>query len=230
MTKDAVTSGTPDQNTSIDIQGIINQLFDGGDVTAVTFDHSGAFQFNNNNDVIGMGFDLPQEQIDFFNDIFVNGNIAKLGGTFKIDHPLDPYNKYLYHSFVESPDMMNIYNGNIITDNNGEATIELPDYFEALNKDFRYQLTVIGSFAQAIVHQKVQNNQFIIKTSEPNIEVSWQVTGVRNDTYAKHHRVQPEVSKEGEAIGKLLFEPGKKKELPAEVKAMFEERMARRKK
>jgi len=29
---------------------------------------------------------------------------------FKVDHPLDPENKYLSHSFVESPDMMNIYN------------------------------------------------------------------------------------------------------------------------
>ncbi|MFT5722956.1 MAG: hypothetical protein ACI9JN_000061 [Bacteroidia bacterium] len=48
----------------------------------------------------------------------VNGNISKGGGTFRIDHPQDPYNKYLYHSFIESPDMMNIYNGNAQTDEN----------------------------------------------------------------------------------------------------------------
>ncbi|WAC02029.1 hypothetical protein N7U66_19830 [Lacinutrix neustonica] len=42
-------------------------------------------------------------------DLNVTGNIAKGGGTFKIDHPLDPKNKYLVHSFVESPEMMNIY-------------------------------------------------------------------------------------------------------------------------
>ena len=56
-----------------------------------------------------------------------------------IDHPLDPANKYLYHSFVESPDMKNIYDGVITTDANGDATVVMPDYFEALNKDFRYQ-------------------------------------------------------------------------------------------
>ena len=77
-------------------------------------------------------------------------------GTFKIDHPLDPANKYLSHSFVESPDMMNIYNGNVVTDANGEAVVELPDYFEALNRDPRYQLTVIGSFADAQIAREDQ--------------------------------------------------------------------------
>lgn len=92
--------------------------------------------------------------------------------------PGDPENKYLYHSFVESPDMMNIYNGNITTDENGEAVVTLPDYFEALNADFRYHLTCIGAFAQAIVADKIKGNRFQIKTSAPNVEVSWQVTGV----------------------------------------------------
>ena len=41
---------------------------------------------------------------------------------FVIDHPLDPANKYLYHASVESPDVMNIYNGNVVTDANGRAT------------------------------------------------------------------------------------------------------------
>ena len=34
--------------------------------------------------------------------------MSKPGGSFKIDHPVDPACKYLYHSFVESPDMMNV--------------------------------------------------------------------------------------------------------------------------
>ena len=140
----------------------------------------------------------------FDGDVNVNGFLSKLGGTFKIDHPLDPANKYLYHSFVESPDMMNVYNGNIITDANGEATVLLPDYFNALNKDYRYQLTVIGTFAQAIIAKKVVNNQFVIKTNQPNVEVSWQVTGIRNDAYAQAHRIQPEVEKESFNKGKYL--------------------------
>lgn len=141
----------------------------------------------------------------YFNgNVSINGMLAKAGGTFKIDHPLDPENKYLYHSFVESPDMMNVYNGNATTDANGVATVELPDYFEALNKDFRYQLTVIGTFAQAIVGEKVHNNKFVIKTNEPNVEVSWQVTGIRQDKFAEANRVVPEVEKEDRFKGYYL--------------------------
>ena len=140
----------------------------------------------------------------FSGNVTVTGTLSKGGGTFKIDHPLDPENKYLYHSFVESPDMMNVYNGNIITDGNGDATVELPDYFEALNKDFRYQLTVVGVFAQAIVADKVKGNQFRIKTDKPNVEVSWQVTGIRKDKFAEAHRVVSEVEKEPENRGKYI--------------------------
>ena len=42
--------------------------------------------------------------------------------------------------------MMNIYNGNVTTNARGLATVVLPDYFEGLNGEFRYQLTVIGQF------------------------------------------------------------------------------------
>ena len=49
----------------------------------------------------------------------VDGTVSKGGGSFKIDDPIDPAGKYLSHSFVESPDMMNIYNGNVTTDAKG---------------------------------------------------------------------------------------------------------------
>lgn len=135
----------------------------------------------------------------------VTGTLSKASGSFKIDHPLDPENKVLYHSFVESPDMMNIYNGNATTDAKGFATITLPDYFGALNKDFRYQLTTIGTFAQAIVSQKVKENTFIIQTDKPNVEVSWQVTGIRNDAYAKKFRIPNTVDKSEAEKGKYLY-------------------------
>ena len=131
----------------------------------------------------------------FSGNVHVTGTLSKSGGAFKIDHPLDPANKYLYHSFVESPDMMNIYNGNVTTDSNGDATITLPDYFEALNRDFRYQLTVIGQFAQAMVSSEVRNNRFSIKTDKPQIKVSWQVTGIRQDAYANANRIKVEEDK-----------------------------------
>jgi hypothetical protein len=140
----------------------------------------------------------------FTGAVSVTGMMSKGGGSFKIDHPLDPENKYLYHSFVESPDMMNIYNGNVVTDANGDATITLPDYFEALNKDFRYQLTVIGSFAQAMISKKVAGNKFEIKTNSPNVEVSWQVTGIRHDKFADANRIVPEVEKEAAYKGRYM--------------------------
>ncbi len=125
--------------------------------------------------------------------------------AFKIDHPLDPANKFLYHSSVESPDMMNIYDGNITTDANGNAKVELPSYFESLNKDFRYQLTCIGTFAQAIVAKKIEKNIFYIKTDKPNVEVSWMVTGIRHDAVAEKYRIVPEVAKTENEKGKYLI-------------------------
>ena len=137
-------------------------------------------------------------------DVHVVGNLSKGGGSFQIDHPLDPKNKYLYHSFVESPDMKNVYDGNITTNKKGLATVVLPDYFEALNRDFRYQLTVIGEFAQVVVAKKIANNQFVIKTNKPGVEVSWQVTGIRQDPYANVHRIPVEQEKEEADRGHYL--------------------------
>lgn len=149
-------------------------------------------------------------------DVGVFGTLSKGGGSFKIDHPLDPENKFLYHSFVESPDMMNIYNGNAVTDKNGYATIELPEWFDTLNRDFRYQLTAIGSFAQAIVAEEIEGNRFVIRTSAPAVKVSWQVTGVRQDPWAEAHRIQVEVEKSAAERGKYLHpeawgQPGEKR-------------------
>jgi hypothetical protein len=114
---------------------------------------------------------------------------------FKIDDPLDPANKYLYHTSIESPDMMNIYNGTVVLDEGGEAAVKLPDYFEALNRDFRYQLTCIGGFAPVYIAQEIVNNTFRIAGGAPGLKVSWQVTGVRHDAYAEAHRSPVEVEK-----------------------------------
>ncbi len=130
--------------------------------------------------------------------------VTKAGGSFRIDHPLDPENKYLSHSFVESPDMMNIYNGNVTLNSNGEATITLPDWFEALNKDFRYQLTCIGGFAQVYIAEEIHNNAFKIAGGKQGLKVSWQVTGVRQDAYANAHRLKVEEVKPVEERGTLL--------------------------
>jgi trimeric autotransporter adhesin len=137
-------------------------------------------------------------------DVVVGGNLSKSGGSFRIDHPLDPANKYLYHSFVESPDMKNVYDGTIGTDGSGYAMVALPDWFEALNSDFRYQLTVIGQFAQAVVSSEIQHNSFTIRTDKPNVKVSWQVTGIRQDAWAQAHRIPLEVDKDPADRGHYL--------------------------
>src|SRR5208337_3603663 len=137
----------------------------------------------------------------FDGDIYVTGKITAGTKDFQIDHPLDPANKYLVHASVESSEMKNIYDGNVTTDGQGHATVQLPEWFEALNTDFRYQLTVIGQFAQAIVAREIEHNQFEIRTSAPNVKVSWQVTGVRQDAYAKANPLVVEQEKDARLRG-----------------------------
>jgi hypothetical protein len=141
----------------------------------------------------------------FDGDVNVYGALHKAGGSFKIDHPLDPANKYLQHSFVESPDMMNIYNGNVTLDADGKATVMMPEWFDALNRDFRYQLTAIGAPGPNLyIAQKMTNNQFSIAGGSGGMEVSWQVTGVRHDAWAEAHRIQVEVPKDPGQVGTYL--------------------------
>ena len=128
-------------------------------------------------------------------DLSVAGNVSKGGGSFKIDHPLDPENKYLYHSFIESPDMKNVYDGVVTLDESGEAWVKLPPYFEALNRDLRYQLTCIGGHAPVFVAQEVKDNRFLIAGGTPELKVSWQVTGIRQDKFAKANPIVAEVAK-----------------------------------
>lgn len=135
--------------------------------------------------------------------VVVNGDFTAVGvKAFTMDHPLDPENKTLMHAAIESNEVLNAYSGNVVTDANGKATVQLPDYFEAINKDFRYQLTVIGSFAQAIVSKEVINNRFEIATNQPNIKVSWEVKGVRNDARMQKHPFVSVQEKTGAQIGK----------------------------
>jgi uncharacterized protein YjbI with pentapeptide repeats len=175
-------------------------------------------QLDSNDDELNTYFQINRSLQDGGGDVFevyesgnaaVLGNLSKGGGSFKIDHPLDPENKYLYHSFVESPDMMNVYNGNIVTDENGLAEVELPEYFEALNYDFKYQLTVIGVFAQAIIKEELIGNTFSIQSDKPNIKVSWLITGIRHDPFANQNRIEVEVDKVGEERGKYLHPEAK---------------------
>lgn len=141
----------------------------------------------------------------FQGKVHVNGTLSKSAGSFKIDHPLDPANKYLSHSFVESPDMKNVYDGVVILDAHGEAWVELPDWFEALNKEFRYQLTPIGAPAPNLyIAQEIRHNRFKIAGGVPGQKVSWQVTGIRQDPYADRYRIPVEEDKPDQERGRYL--------------------------
>src|ERR687889_290757 len=146
----------------------------------------------------------------------ITGNLEKGGGSFKIDHPLDPANKYLCHSFVESPDMKNVYDGVVALDRKGKAEIELPDWFGILNKDFRYQLTAIGApgpnlyIAEEISDKTTnytsnnKNSRFKIAGGTSGMKVSWQVTGIRNDPWANANRIRVEEDKPDKERGYYL--------------------------
>lgn len=127
-------------------------------------------------------------------NLTIDGNISKGGGSFKIDHPLKPKTHYLYHSFVESPEMINIYKGRAKTKNK-KAIIELPSYFEALNENIEYNLTPIKKLAILAISKEVKNNKFEV-ISDKDCEFSWVVYGVRKDKYAKANPIIPEVKKE----------------------------------
>jgi len=141
----------------------------------------------------------------FQGDVNVTGSVYQGGGTSRIDHPLDPENTYLCQAFVESPDMMSVHNGNAALNDRGEAWVEMPDWFEAVNRDFRYQLTAIGAPGPNLyIAERISGNRFLIAGGEPGMEVSWMVTGIRQDPFAEANRVSAETPKRAEDVGRLL--------------------------
>ncbi|MCK4514146.1 MAG: hypothetical protein KAU31_02750, partial [Spirochaetaceae bacterium] len=141
----------------------------------------------------------------FSGDVRVTGAINPTLGGFQIDHPLDPANRYLNHSFVESPDMKTVYDGVAVLDASGQATVVLPDYFEALNSELRYQLTPVGGAAPSLhIAEKVAGGRFVIAGGVPGLEVCWQVTGVRRDEAAEAYRIDVEELKLEQERGKYV--------------------------
>ena len=160
--------------------------------------NSGATNYGVYGAVTGTGY------AGYFNGAIYATSASSSIKSFKIDDPRDPANKYLMHSSVESDEMMDLYKGHITTDANGDATVTMPSYFTVLNKEYDYQLTCIGQFAQAIVLEEMSGNQFKIKTDKPNVKVSWQVAGVRQDPAANAYRVQVESEKPAGEKGTYL--------------------------
>lgn len=133
---------------------------------------------------------------EFLGDVRVTGRLETSGGGIRIDHPLDPENKYLSHSFVESLDIKTVYDGVVVLDETGVAWVELPQWFEALNRDYRYQLTAIGAPAPGLhITEEISDNRFQVAGGEPGMKVSWQVTGIRKDKWAEANPLRVEQEK-----------------------------------
>lgn len=144
------------------------------------------------------------DTVFFRGDIHVDGQVFKRGGNFRIDHPLDPTGSYLSHSFVEAPERLNVYVGTVVTDDDGQASIELPDYFEALNRDHRVQLTPVGALARVAVSSPLKDHRIAIIADEPGLEIAWQVTGVRQDPWANQNPLIVEERKPDHELGTYL--------------------------
>ena len=141
---------------------------------------------------------------NFNGNLTVAGSISAGVKDFKVDDPVAPAEKYLVHASIESSEMLNLYSGNVTLDGSGEATVQLPHWMEAENKDFRYQLTCIGGFAPVYIAEKIHGNRFTIAGGKPGMEVSWQIAGVRNDAYAKAHPMTVEEEKPTSERGTYL--------------------------
>ncbi|HKQ74784.1 MAG TPA: hypothetical protein VJ810_13915 [Blastocatellia bacterium] len=141
--------------------------------------------------------------VDMTADLLIEGNLNVKGTkNFKIDHPLDPENKYLIHAAIESSEALNVYSGNARLDQNGEAVVKMPEWFQAINKDFRYSLTPIGASASGLyISEELEGNRFKIAGGAPGLKVSWQVTGVRSDEVMLKHPFRTEEVKSARERG-----------------------------
>jgi len=177
----------------------------------------------------------------FQGNVQIDGNLHKGGGGFKIDHPQDAANQYLTHSFVESSERKNVYDGTAKLDGRGEAEVRLPKWFGAVNENFRYQLTAVGGAAPNLhIAREIRGGTFRIAGGKPKGKVCWQVTGVRNDRWAKANPLVVEQRKTRRERGRYVHpqlygkgdnrnaawaaHPEREKWLSAERKRMAEER------
>lgn len=161
---------------------------------------------NNSDDAIYAKTDGTGRAGYFVGDVKVTDNLEVAGAlsvsgakNFVIDHPLDPDNKILRHSCIESPEMMNIYKGRAKLEN-GKAEIKLPDYFDSLNhpEGREINLTPVNGWSPLFLEGEIKNNQFVVKTTKdgnPEQEFSWIIYGIRNDEYARNHPIIVEEEK-----------------------------------
>jgi hypothetical protein len=191
--------GVNGQTLNPQLVGVLGQNFDLG----VTFNNIGVLgQSETGVGVWGDNLDAS------YIAVFANGELGAAGlKTFMIDHPADPANKYLKHFSIESNEVLNLYRGTIQLNENGEAVVEMPSYFDLVNKDFSYQLTSIGVASPNLyISSEMENGKFAISGGKPGQKVSWTVYADRNDPYVQQHpeKTAVEVDKREGEKGKYL--------------------------
>lgn len=155
--------------------------------------------------VYGTAVANPGHYAGFFEgNSHTTGTLTAGTKSFLIDHPLDPANRYLEHSSVESNERMNIYRGHVNLDERGEAIVTMPSWFEALNEEFEYQLTCLGGYAPVYIGTELQDGKFTIAGGRPGLKVSWQITGVRHDPVARSRPLEVERTKPAAERGRYL--------------------------
>jgi hypothetical protein len=141
----------------------------------------------------------------FWGKVHVSHTFTATSKQFLIDHPQDPANKTLAHACVEAPEALNVYRGTVVLDARGRATVRLPRYFRALNREFGYQLTAIGAPAPALhVSRTIERTSFVIAGGVPGQQVCWIVTGARDDAWTRRHPLRVERAKPPRDRGKYL--------------------------
>ncbi len=140
----------------------------------------------------------------FQGNVQVNGTITHTLGRIRIDHPSDPQNRYLEQGQVGAGEHKTVHDGIVVCDDQGRATVDLPPWFAALHGDLRYQLTCVGGYAPVYIARKADDGRFQIAGGEPGLEVCWQVTGVRQDLYARANPIVVEREKSAGERGHYL--------------------------
>jgi hypothetical protein len=142
----------------------------------------------------------------FNGNVHITGNLT-VDGTkagFHIDDPRAPAQRTLSHTPVDTDRLSVQYTGNVRTGAGGRARVRLPSYAVAIAGDWRYQLTPIGSFGQAIIEHEVSRGVFVIRTQHPFTKVSWAVTGIRTDPQARKDPIVPVQQKRAAERGRYL--------------------------
>jgi hypothetical protein len=198
--------GSPDGSKGLATAGYGVVGFGGAGVSGLNIDGSGGFFTGGSN--AGSGGDGIVAEGgsgiagDFIGDISINGTEHASVVQRKIDHPADPANKYLVHAAVQSSEMMNMYTGNVVLDADGTAVVQLPDWFQTENADFRYSLSAVGAPAPNLyVAEEVSGNQFKVAGGRAGQKISWLVTAIPQDAYARANPLVVEEAKKPKEQG-----------------------------